>query len=277
MLKLLFNKASHLMVSKEKDTLNVYVNYLDTFTERTARVIVGVKNFEIRAAEVEECRNTRSPIRPPACLKRLEGLILYVGSAPKIKEALAEEKAGDWEEIFLEILRSVIQCEYLLIKERGFSSEEDYEYHFHKNFFNTCIYFSRKPRKTREWFEYASKQNREKSLFTRYRYTKLCKQLDQGLLILNSTMNDSFHEIDTELVLLPDGKVMKSRAEIIRYPHKVCPVGILSIEKLIDENILQSRKGDLARKVGGQFGCSHLVDIIFDARNVLHEVQEDLN
>lgn len=87
-------------------------------------------------------------------------------------------------------------------------------------------------------------------------------------LVLVGTMLDSDHLIKLELTIhLPDEQITRSRLEMIRSPFPVCRQVEAVARDLIGMRIQRGVLNEIAKRVGGRVGCSHIKEL---ATNIIY-------
>jgi long-subunit acyl-CoA synthetase (AMP-forming) len=87
-------------------------------------------------------------------------------------------------------------------------------------------------------------------------------------LVLIGTMLDSDHLIKLELTIhLPDEQISRSRLEMIRAPFQVCRQVETVARDLVGLRIQRGVLNEIAKRVGGRVGCSHIKEI---ATNIVY-------
>ncbi len=96
---------------------------------------------------------------------------------------------------------------------------------------------------------------------------------DDGLVLIG-TMLDSHHLIKLEIgINLADEQIVRSRLEMIRSPFPVCKEVESAAQKLVGLRIERGIVGEIAARVGGRGGCSHIKEI---ATNIVYLVASHL-
>jgi long-chain acyl-CoA synthetase len=87
-------------------------------------------------------------------------------------------------------------------------------------------------------------------------------------MVLVGTMLDSDHLIKLEVnIYLPDEQITRSRLDVIRAPFPVCGAIEAAAERLVGLRIERGVVGEIARRVGGRTGCSHVKEL---ATNIVY-------
>jgi long-chain acyl-CoA synthetase len=87
-------------------------------------------------------------------------------------------------------------------------------------------------------------------------------------LVLIGTMLDNEHLIKLELTIhLPDEQITRSRLDMIRAPFQVCRQVEAVAQDLVGLRIQRGVLNEIARRVGGRIGCSHIKEI---ATNIVY-------
>jgi len=84
----------------------------------------------------------------------------------------------------------------------------------------------------------------------------------QNTIVLIGTMLDAEHLVKLELsVYLPDEQITRARLEMIRAPFPVCHEVEHVAERLVGLRIERGVLNEIARRVGGRTGCSHIKEL----------------
>lgn len=245
------------------DELQVRVHHLDTWSERAVAMLVGVKDFRVRFAEAVVHRASEGLATGRREAPEVHGVAAYPGAGPEFRRALAGwPEAEQWLELFLEGIKAVLQAEFCVAQERGFSSEEEYERYFADKFAGSCLYYNRPLAEVQPWGMYVADQVRAGCLFLRLRTATL--QVAERFL-LSAVMTDSFHELSLALEVEPAGSVRRAEATSIRVPDRVCRLAAEGVRKLVGLRLVDLGRSDLARLLAGPEGCTHLADLAADA------------
>lgn len=251
--------------------LQVRVHYLDTWSERAVMILVGTQDFRVRYAEAVSHRVAGGKAAGRKEVPEIYGLTAYLGAGREFRRALSGwDEADQWVELFLEGVKALVQAEYCVAGERGYSSEEEYERYFADKFSGSCIYYHQPPDRVQPWGAYVADQVREGCLFMRLRTTSLRVA---GNCLISAVMMDSFHEMALYLGLEPTGSVARAEASIIRVPDNVCRLAGASVNKLVGLNLETLDRRDLADLLAGQGGCTHLADLVADAASLIRSAR----
>ncbi len=89
--------------------------------------------------------------------------------------------------------------------------------------------------------------------------------------------NDSFHEMDIELMFQKDGTITAFDMETKRVPFAPCRgLDHLNPEEVIGKNLYEMAKRDAGKLLGGPMGCYHFVDIMWDVIDALKRNRQSL-
>jgi len=243
-------------------------NYNDSNYELTASMLVNCNNFVIQDAFLERYRSTERTIKMQR-IPDLEGIEAYFGSGPRLRESLKTINDPVAASLFAETVRGIIQAETFLLRERGYASPEEYSKYWDDFYAGSCRYYSNLDRISCSWSDYAGGDEREHSLFTRFKSQHLFKLRSNMYLVVGS-LSDSFHELNIILeVNLPDCRVLSAKGTFTRVPDAVCRESAAYLTELKEKELTGLSKKEIAGLLGKNQGCIHLIDIIHDAATTL--------
>lgn len=107
-------------------------------------------------------------------------------------------------------------------------------------------------------------------------------ECDDEDLLLTGTMLDTEHLIKLEMMIhLADEQITRSRLDMIRTPFPVCRQVQDAAEHLVGLRIQRGVLNEIAKRVGGRIGCSHLkelaTNIVYFAASYLARRRAGLN
>lgn len=242
---------------------------MDTDREAAARIQVSVEDFIIRKAEWEEQRplpRENEVIRP---VQVLLGKDAYFNSGPVLRELAAVTGDSLVVSLFAETVKGIIQAETFLWAERGYPSADEYDRYWLESFQGNCRYYSNLDRVTQSWFQHLGVTSREGNLFVRFK-TQTLYALANGKFLLNGIFSDSFHEVSVNLTLGLDMIVEAAEGNLLRAPDPVCKESNCFLADLVGVRLQGISKKDLAALLGKEHGCVHLIDVAFDAAQILN-------
>ncbi len=192
----------------------------------------------------------------------------YFNSGPALRELAAVTDDPLVVPLFAETIKGVIQAETFLWEERGYSSAEEYEQSWGEFYQDSCRYYSNLDRVTHAWFHNVGETKREGSLFVRFK-TQTLYSLGNDTFLLSGNFNDSFHQISVAFTLDRDMAVQKAEGLLLRAPDAVCKESTVFLGDLLGLRLKGVSKKELANLLGKSQGCVHLIDLTFDAAQVL--------
>lgn len=209
------------------------------------------------------------------------GVEAYFGAGDAMRQALEENNSGLPLEMLSECIKSIIQVESLICRERGYPSLAAYEKYWEdfynnsngkfSNLYRSCRYYSNLHRVVRRWADLMK-------CHTRYqRYYNLHKsitfhRLPGGNLLATCTFCDSFHELEILLTLdRTNMQVLNAGGCFLRAPNEICFETSVMITGLKGVSLSEPCKKTIAGIVGGTDGCSHLVDLVYGAAKALKD------
>ncbi|MHB8764067.1 MAG: DUF2889 domain-containing protein [Deferrisomatales bacterium] len=92
------------------------------------------------------------------------------------------------------------------------------------------------------------------------------KQLDDGRLLVTSSLLDLEHSMHLELVVQTrDGTIESAKASMSKAPLRRCLGGIEGVQRLVGLRVGRGIIREIHGRLGGPRGCAHLVELINDA------------
>jgi len=243
--------------------------YLDTQNEFSIHALVEPKRFKIIKATVEICR---TPKGVDFCRKRelpeMAGADAAFGAGEALRKVHWQSKLE--QNLFAENTKSLFQSLVPILTENGMGHLiDDY---MHKNFVNSCRFYSNLDRVKMNWADHTKNQKRFGNYFSRHQsYTVFSPADFPEILNLTGMFSDSFHELS--LVLKINGKrlVAEARAQMLRGPDDVCyEVPLESVNIIGKELSPDLPKKEIASFLGGENGCMHLTDMAYNLGQALH-------
>jgi hypothetical protein len=92
---------------------------------------------------------------------------------------------------------------------------------------------------------------------------------DKGGYVINGSLIDSFHQVNTHLELDKDMKVVAACGHLLRVPDAVCRESSLQMENIGSRLLPGMPKKELAHLLGAGQGCVHLIDLTYDSIKTL--------
>lgn len=244
-------------------------NYLDSNTEKTARVKLMKGTLEIYHAEVATYREGAKEVAQPLVVfPEMNGIKAYLGAGRPLKAALH----GDLLliDLMTEAIGTIIQADFSFYQELGFKALEDIENYWDETYSNTCFNYSHLALRTTRFRDFAKYQIRDNKLFCRYQNYTVFQVAPQQLEIMAS-FNDTFHEMAVTLKTSgPQQLVTEANGCIRRCPDQNCHYAEETLKKLSGKSMLDR---STAKVCGGPDGCAHLAHIIMEAIRALNLAQ----
>lgn len=260
----IFNAAKNLLVTRTgENELLIETTLLTTDTEAIGWITTDVKGLIIK-----ECCYAiyRAPYGETGTFEvpDLVGVEAYLNSGSDIKRVLGKPGMEVARDLIAECIRGAVQGESFFYQERGFANSLDYEAHWENIYQDSCLYYTDvKSHVDQKWLEYLGDGQRCHNLFNRSKNVTL-SQVDDGRII-NAYHIDTFHELGIKLFLDGQGRVREAAGNFLRAPHKKCWGNSVLPERFIGCHLSSMQKRDIAILAGGSPGCSHMVDLFYEA------------
>lgn len=265
----LLQRCWHTSVLREnKDYIVSKTTYLDPWVERVAQLRMETGSLKIEKAWLERPGRPGNMAESREEIQGLRGVQAYLGNGLKIRQALRDVK--DEMERFLinDSVIGVIQAETFLFKERGYDNAADYSRAWEKFYVGSCRYYSNLERVQNTWGGYIGLSAREDTLFDRFKNQQLYKD-DKGYYLINASLIDSFHQVNTSLKLDDNMKVTAAHGQLLRVPDQVCRESTAQLANIEGILLAGMSKKDLAGLLGAGQGCVHLIDLVYDSIKTL--------
>lgn len=193
----------------------------------------------------------------------LGGVEAYFDAGAMLKQAVGDAARGVAREVISECVRGVIQAETFFFTERGYANEKAYDAYWDEMYVNSCRYYSNLDKRDQTFIEVVGYSERSHNLFNRSKQVTLA-EVDQGYSITACFM-DSFHELALQLKLNNAGLVTEASGNFLRAPGHICGENNQHLNKLKGICLSTMGKREVADLAGGSEGCSHLVELIYEA------------
>lgn len=264
----LFQRNWYTEVHRSDDKLlAVKTNYLDTYREAAANMLVDINTFIVKEALWVEQR----PLKPLNDRTRrvipLLGAEAYFSSGPVLKQVGEFIDDPIAVAAFTENIIALIQAETYILEERGFASEKDYEEKWDDFYAGSCRYFTETDRVTQSWYAYLGDSKRNDNLFIRFKTQSLFGLADNQYLLVGN-LSDSFHEVNVSL-RLNRSTVEKATGVSMRTPDLVCKEATSFLSNLEGINLQGLTKKEIAGILGKGQGCVHLIDLVNNCAQIL--------
>lgn len=268
-MEFLFQRSWHVQVERTANNIiTSSCHYLDSVEEKTVVLQVNIKDFSIERAELIKLRHAKQFTQTVIDIPEIKGVTAYLGSGPEVRKALASLLSSQERELFNQCIIGAFQGETFIFKERGFTTAHQYTQAGEEFMRGTCRYYSNLDRITNSWSDYIGEPERNDYLFNRFKNQQLMATDEEYWLI--GSLSDTFHQVNTCLRLRRTDQCVKdAQGQLLRAPDQVCRESNSYLPDLTGIDILQPNKKELARRLGGQSGCVHLIDLIFDSAETL--------
>jgi hypothetical protein len=247
--------------------------------ESSATIIASVSDFTISRAQYSVHRSPDKGARGEGEIGELKGVIANTDASKIIKGLRDFRDGGRVKELLNENIRTIMQAETYLYRERGFDTREDYERFWQSDKSDFCRPYQKKEDfpDLREWSEHigACEHHRVDNLYNKYKSFTII-QKNEALAIASGTYQDSFHQMYAELTYNLAGRdITEFDMVTMRAPHPACyEMSHVGTDLFVGKNIDELKKRDVGKIIGGGPGCFHLVNIVTDMIDAAREANE---
>jgi len=264
-MKVLYQGSYLCSVKKDRGCdLTAETVFLSTVFEAVGKVVVESTSYRIKEARWDIYRSPDNKLNGGGFLPELNGVEAYFDAGRALKHLTGREGGKLVKEVLAECVRGAILAETYVFKDRGHSSADDYEAYWQKERKNACRYYTNLDRVKIGWFDHIGYHIRENNLYNKYKSFTVYQQNDD-CFYATGNFNDSFHELNVQLSFDGEkGLITDCKGAFLRAPDAVCFENANHLTSLIGKNITGLSKKDVAKVAGGQEGCFHLVDIVYD-------------
>jgi len=256
------------VVRENEQFLIVKTSYLDSLMERMAVMRVKAANLEIEEAWLERLGCPGDMAESREYIEGLKGVEAYLGSGSGLRAGLQGMKDEVERSLFNDTVIAIVQAETFLFRERGYSDAVVYSQAWEEFYVGSCRYYSNLDRVKITWGGYIGNTGREINLFDRGKSQQLYRD-DKGCYVINGSLIDSFHQVNTHLELDEDMKVITACGHLLRVPDAVCRESSRQMENLKGRLLPGMSKKELAHLLGAGEGCVHLIDLTYDSVKTL--------
>lgn len=193
-------------------------------------------------------------------------------------KAHRDEVSPAWKvirELYLEVLRGVLQAEYYMLPERGYTSYIDYELKWGDSMIGNCRPYDGEKPPIDAWAIYVGGPNhyRGYDYYNKYKQFTLIDRED-GTVSATGAYHDSFHELTVTLDFQKEDGIITDYEQVtVRVPFDACrELDHLHREQFIGKDIRGFAKRDVGKISGGSSGCYHLVDIVADISDAAKDI-----
>lgn len=263
-----FQRFWHSNIRLDQDELLAEVTYCGTDKELCARMIVDPQSLNVRRAWWEVYRAPGFDFPRTSEISGLEGMTAYFNCGETLREALASISLPEAKDLFAEAVRGIIQAETFLLDQRGYASPQEYQDYWSDIYQGACHYYSNMERVKKRWYDHIGYYQRSGSLFNRMKSQTL--YLEEKKLFLSGHLHDSFHSVAVKLEIDKDqGMIVSSEGDILNAPDQVCMEATTYMDKISGTFISEMNKKEIARLLGSDYGCVHLIDLVSDGAKTL--------
>lgn len=265
-MSLLFHAINFVKVNRNGGTVTAECTLLNNDVEAVAWLDASVKTLQISRAG---WANYGAPNYDLGIfdLPELIGIEAYLTGGPALRRALGGPDQELPYELISECFRAVLQSETFFFLERVFQSADQYDDFCEKHSVGACRYYTHIDQVEKHWTDWLDTTEREYNLFNRSK-TVIIKQLDSNRIV-NAVFHDSFHHIGVQLELDQQGTVLDAQANFHHAPDPICFLNHEHLPKMVGSILGKMGKKDIAARVGGSEGCSHLVDLLYEVKKSL--------
>lgn len=258
------------VMREDEQYLMAKTSYLDSRTERMTVMRVKADNLKIEEAWLERLGRPGDMAESRKYIEGLKGVEAYLGSGSGLRAGLQGIKDEVERSLFNDTVIAIVQAETFLFRERGYSDAVTYSQAWEEFYAGSCRYYSNLDQVKTTWGGYVGKTGRETNLFNRGKSQQLYRN-DKGIYVINGSLIDSFHQVNTHLILDQDMKVTAAYGELPRVPDTVCRESSLQMENLKGHLLPGMPKRELAHLLGAGQGCVHLIDLTYDSIKTLEQ------
>jgi hypothetical protein len=138
-----------------------------------------------------------------------------------------------------------------------------------KSFYSgSCCYYSNLGQITTSWTDYCGQTLRRINLFDRCLSQQLYR-VDEEVYIINGSLIDTFHQINTCLKLDKRMGVTAAFGQLLRVPDPVCQAAITKLANIKGYRLPDLSKKEIATLLGAGEGCVHLIDLVYESKKTL--------
>ncbi|WP_157048957.1 DUF2889 domain-containing protein [Syntrophomonas palmitatica] len=256
------------VVREDEHYLIAKTSYLDSLMERMAAMRVNSADLVIERAWLERLGRPGDMAESREYVEELKGVEAYLGSSSGLRTGLQGINNEAERSLFNDTVIAIVQAETFLFRERGYSDAAAYSRAWEEFYAGSCRYYSNLDRVKTTWGAYIGNSGREINLFDRGKSQQLYRDDDDNYII-NGSLIDSFHQVNTRLELNKDMVVIAAHGHLLRVPDAVCRESALQMQNLKGRFIKGIAKKELAGLLGAGQGCVHLIDLVYDSVKTL--------
>jgi len=248
--------------------LTAKTSYMDSLMERLAVMRLEVSTFIISEAWLGRLGGPGDMGEKREYIDSMKGVKAYLGSGSQLRRALHGIKDEHERSLFNDSVIGVVQAETFLYRERGYDNAAKYNQAWEDFYVGSCRYYSNLHRISTSWGDYIGFPGREENLFDRCKSQQLYRD-DEGSYVINGSLIDSFHQVNTSLKLDNGMKVIAARSELLKVPDEVCRESADQMANVTGLLLPGIAKKELAGLLGAGQGCVHLIDLLYDSVKTL--------
>ena len=266
----LYNCHWHTMINLDTaKNLMGRTTFLSTDIECSFQMKLDPKTFIIKNAFWEIYRGPEKPISLE--IKELTGIEAYLGCGKALRQAILPTYGDMVLTLALDTVRGIIQSESFLIQERGFSHPQEYVNYWEKAYANSCRHFSNlnQTDSLKTWVDQLSNHKRYDTLYNRFKSVLITG--DTQNIRADASLSDSFHEVGLTMGADRVSTAISSvDCRLLRAPYDICFEAQSFSENLLGYNLKELSKKKTAEILMGNQGCVHIIDLCYDAANILN-------
>ena len=237
--------------------------------EAKASLQVDINSFVIRDAvwEIHRAPNGIAAGSGNAA-SLLSGIEAHIEGKRQLKRLLLLDGGTILKYLFTDCVKSLIQAETYVYRERGFADEAAYNIYWDRVEEGGCRMYTHPDPTDVPWMDFVPRGPRNDNLFNRGRHY-LIMEAGDGQIEIVGGFHDTYHELALKFNL-KDLTGIISRCEIgfARAPGCACFDNRIHAEKFVGKNINVLTKKEIIGMAGGSEGCYHLVDLLSDAADL---------
>ena len=256
------------VVRNDEHYLTAKTVYMDCRLECLAGMEGEVDTLKIKKAWVDRLGRPGKMAESREYIEGLKGVEAYLGGGARLRQALQVVKEELERSLFNDLVIGIVQAETFLYRERGYDSADDYNRAWEDFYLGSCRYYSNLDRIKTSWGNYVGLSGRVENLFDRCKSQQLYRDY-KGYYIINGSLIDSFHQVNTSLELDENMKVTAAYGQLLRVPDEVCRESTSRMENIKGLLLPGMPKKELAHRLGAGQGCVHLIDLVYDGVKTL--------
>jgi hypothetical protein len=253
-------------VNRKKQELISETIFIGRDLEAKASLSVDVGSFLIQDA-VWEIHRAPGDIAVGCgnAASLLTGVSAHIEGRKEMKRLMRLDGGIALKYLFTDCIKSLVQAETYVYRERGFADEEAYNIYWDRIEKNGCRAYTYPNEADLRWMDYIPHGPRKDNLFNRGRHY-LMMETGEGQIEIVGGFHDTYHELGLKMTLKDlSGIVSRCEIDYARAPGSSCFNNRIHADKFAGKNITAMTKDEIIRLAGGGEGCYHLVDLLSDA------------